>query len=468
MQQLARYARWLLREPVWLFLIVALVIGIIAGTMVAREQTNEIAEAIFGKAWRKTPSDTRSFLMTMAGLELTVLTILLSLNAPMIQSAANQYSPRLVPYYLKNLPLRRALPLFVLSGAYILAAVREVGFALDETVRPRVVLSGAMILLIVAFAALAVAVVRTYRFMRVERILSLVRGSTFAAIARTEARLQRLPTAPGATLPLPPDATALTALRSGYLVEISVASLARRARRAGVRVRICRAVGDFLDEGEVIGWVGRDGEGPLSARLTRRLAGALIIAPNREAAYDPVYGIRILADVAARALSSTDNDPYTARQALQQLRPILRHLARGPLGDWNVIDPDGAVRVSVMATELREYISMAVEAPLRYGAGDPEVLDGVLELAMEIGLSAYDAEGRAAAFRLVNRVLEDAIEYGKLRDGRLNRLLAEADLVRASLEKDQPRPDRHARADWVLAAAATPPQAPAHPAPDRH
>jgi len=46
------------------------------------------------------------------------------------------------------------------------------------------------------------------------------------------------------------------------------------------------------------------------------------------------------------------------------------------------------------------------------------------------------------------------MEYGNLRDGRFKRLLAEADLVRASIEHDHPRLDRHARADWVLASGA--------------
>jgi len=108
------------------------------------------------------------------------------------------------------------------------------------------------------------------------------------------------------------------------------------------------------------------------------------------------------------------------------------------------------VRASLMATQLREFLSIGIEAPLRYGAGDPEVLDGILEIALEVGLVAPNAETQAAAQRLINRVLEDAMEYGNLRNGRLARLAAEADLVRASLKDDCPRPDRHTRADWAL------------------
>jgi uncharacterized membrane protein len=295
--------------------------------------------------------------------------------------------------------------------------------------------------------------IRTYRFMRVELVLELVRQATFEAIARRARLIERLPLAPADPVALAADASAMLAPRSGYLVEVDVRGLARIARRAGVRARIVRTVGDYFDEGEVVGWIGRDGGGAVGERVARRLAATLLIAPAREADVDPAYGIRILAEVASRAQSCASYDAYTARQALQQIRSILRLLARQPLGDWNVADPDGSIRVSVMATQLREVVSIAVDAPLRYGAGEPEVLDGILEIALEVGLLAPNAEVQTIAHQLINRVLEDAMEYGDLRNGRLRRLLAEAELVRASLKEDCPRWDRHARADWALTPA---------------
>jgi uncharacterized membrane protein len=419
------------------------------GTIAGRD-TGDLAESVFGRAWQKNAQDSRTFLMTLLGLQLTVLSIVLSFNAPMIQSAANQYSPRLVPYYLKHVPLRRVSPIFALSFGYILAAVREVGLHGDDAVRPRSVISGAVTIAVVAFVSLAVGIVRTYGLMRVERVLALVRDATVDALARRAARMRHLRLVPSATLTLASDAVPVLAPASGYLVDLDLRAIARIARRGGARVRISRAVGDYFDEGEVVGWARLDGDGLVSPRLVRRLGSTLMIAPTREPDMDPAYGIRILAEVAARAISESYNDSYTARQALQQLRSILRQLARTSLGDCNIVDADGRVRASLMATQLREFLSIAIEAPLRYGAGDPEVLDGILEIALEFGLVAPSAETHAAAHQLINRVLEDAMEYGDLRNGRLKRLLAEADLVRASLKDDCPRPDRHTRADWAL------------------
>ena len=175
MRVLLNRLRTIFGQPFWLVLIGALVLGVILGTLMARETSNDIIEPVLGKAWRKSASDTRSFLMTMLSLQLTVVALVVSMNAPMIQSAANQYSPRLVPFYLRNVPFRRALPMFVLTTGFIIAGVREVGFGMDEAVRPRPVLSGAVTLVLFAFAMLATAMIRTYRFLRVELILALVR-----------------------------------------------------------------------------------------------------------------------------------------------------------------------------------------------------------------------------------------------------------------------------------------------------
>lgn len=445
-----RRVRKLLDDPIWLVLVLATVIGVFVGDRLAHVETNEEeAVVIWGRAWRTDISTARSTLATMFSLQITVLTIVLSLNASTIQSAANQYSPRLVPFYLRHAPVRRAVPMFALSGAYMVTAVRTLGLMSESAVRPRPVLSGAFLLLLATFVLLTVEIGRTTRFLRVERVLGLVRDATLTAVRRAQGRAE--PTVdPEAKIALSPSALPLTAPAAGFIVEIDVPRLARYARRAGARVHVCRGVGDYLDHGEVVGWVDCDAGGRPSPRLLRTLARALVIGPERELDYDPLYGIRILADVASRAVSSSVNDAYTARQALQQMRTVLRCLAREPLGDRKVLDPDGSVRVSVMSSELGEFLSVAADGPLRSGAADPEVLDGVLEIALEVGLIARDAQGQAAVAALIARVLADARDYGRLDPGRLQRLDAEAELVRAALEQDLPRTERHARSTWAL------------------
>ena len=431
----ARNLRKLLREPIWFVLIGAAIVGAILGITLAHEPTSEASRIVFGRAWSADPAETRGVLAGLFGFQITVLTLVLSLNAMVMKEAAYQYSPRLIPLYLKNAPIGRVMPMFALLGAYTLAAVRELGLVQDDGTRPRLVVSAAVFLLFVTLGLLTIDIFRTFRFVRVERVLGLVRDATYAAAKRVRDRVERLPLDPNAVLGLPPDATALVAGEAGYLVDVDVARLTRLAQRARVRARICRAIGEYVDQDDVIGWVASDDGRPVGAETTlaRDLARTLVIHPVRELDYDPSLGIRIIADVANRALSSSTNDPYTARQALNQLRSVLRHVGQLPLGDWNVVDDDKSVRVSVMATHLRDLLSIAVSGPLRYGAKDPEVLEGLLEIVLEAGWLAVHPEDRLAARNLLERI-EDLAENSELDPERLERLRADAEPVRRSLE----------------------------------
>jgi uncharacterized membrane protein len=422
----ARRLRRLFHEPFWFALLGAIVVGAIAGKIFTHERGGDEIQSIFGRAWRGDAAETRAVLGGLFGFMTTIVALVLSVNAVVIKSAAYQYSPRLIPLYIKNAPTRRALLPFVVLAAYVLVAVRELGLVAEDGAGPRVVISGAVLLLFVAISFLLVDLVRTFRFIRVERVLDLARDATFAAAERVRTRVDRLALDEVATLSLPDDASALVAAESGYLVDVDVRHLAQVARAAKVRTRICHAIGDYVDKGEVVGWVACDRGGAVGPRLARELAATLMISAVRELEYDPALGIRIIVDVANRALSSSANDPYTARQALNQLRSVLHHLARLPLGDWNVVDRDGSVRVSVMTAHLRELLSVAVGGPLYYGAGHPDVLEGLLEIVRAVLRVARQPKDYAAAGVLLERI-ERLVEDSDLDPERLERLRAEAE-----------------------------------------
>jgi uncharacterized membrane protein len=428
-----RRMRKIFHEPIWFVLFGALVAGALAGTELVHDRADDASRTIFGRAWSGDSAETRAVLGGLFGFQTTIVALVLSLNAMVIKSAAYQYSPRLIPLYVKSAPIRREMPLFVGLTAYILAAVRELGLIGDDGVQPRLVVSGAVILLFITLAFLFVDLVRTFRFIRVERVLGLARDATLASVKRVRNRVARLPLDAVAKLALPVDASALVAAQSGYLVDVDVHRLTRVARSAGVRTRICHAIGDYVDEGEVIGWVASDDGRAVGVRLSQELAVTLVISPVRELDYDPGLGLRIIVDVVNRALSSSANDPYTARQALNQLRSVLRHVGELPLGDWNVVDEDGKVRASVMTTHLRELLTLAVNGPLHYGASHPDVLEGLLEIVLAVIVVARQPEDRAAAAALLERI--EVLAENEVSVERLERVRAEAEPVRQWLER---------------------------------
>ena len=113
------------------------------------------------------------------------------------------------------------------------------------------------------------------------------------------------------------------------------------------------------------------GTGP--APDAAKLRGLVRIGLLRTLEQDPAYGIRLLVDIAIRALSSAVNDPTSAVQALDQLDDVLQRLARRSLGDGRLHAGDGRVLVRFPAPRWDAFVALAVDEIIVYGAGSIQV-----------------------------------------------------------------------------------------------
>ncbi|WP_406457558.1 DUF2254 domain-containing protein [Streptomyces sp. NBC_00876] len=138
------------------------------------------------------------------------------------------------------------------------------------------------------------------------------------------------------------------------------------AHRHDVRVHLVCAVGDFVRAGQTAAYV--ESAGPVPSRLPRLLASRIHRGPSRTVESDPVYGLRLLADIAIRALSPAVNDPTTAVQALDQVEDALLSLADRPVGPVWFLDERGAARVFCPAPLWEDFVTVALDETLVYGS----------------------------------------------------------------------------------------------------
>jgi Predicted membrane protein (DUF2254) len=94
-----------------------------------------------------------------------------------------------------------------------------------------------------------------------------------------------------------------------------VGALVRHATASGALIAMACAVGDTLVEGTVILRV-HGAKEPLDEK---QLMKAVHLGTDRTFEQDPNYAIRLLVDIAIKALSPAINDPTTAVQALDQI-----------------------------------------------------------------------------------------------------------------------------------------------------
>lgn len=197
----------------------------------------------------------------------------------------------------------------------------------------------------------------------------------------------------------------------GVVSALDERRLVRLAVRHDLRVHLVCAVGDFVRSGATVAVV--PGPEPVPRRLPRRIASCVRYAPSRTVEHDTAYGLRLLADIAIRGLSPAMNDPTTAVQALDQIEDVLLRLAGHPVGPAWLVDGDGAARVSCPAPQWPDFVAVALDETLSYGASNVQtvrrlraLLDAVIDAA-PADRRAVVIERRQALGRLADAALTD-------------------------------------------------------------
>ena len=95
---------------------------------------------------------------------------------------------------------------------------------------------------------------------------------------------------------------------------------------------------------------------------------------ERTAEQDPKYPIRLLVDIAIRALSPAINDPTTAVQAIDQIEDLLRRLGRRELDAGYARDAKGVLRLVFPMPTWNDYLTLAFDEIRQYGASSIQVM----------------------------------------------------------------------------------------------
>jgi len=183
--------------------------------------------------------------------------------------------------------------------------------------------------------------------------------------------------------------------RPGAVVQvIDVPRVLRAAERAGVTVEFKVGSGELIAEGAVVAVV----SGATDPELERDVVKALTVGDERTFEQDPEFALRVLADIALRALSPAVNDPTTAVQALDTMDGLLRALATRELSVGQIAGSDGTIRVRLVLPTWEDYVAGALDEIIALRDVSPNVsarirrlLDELTALAPPSRRTALDA-----------------------------------------------------------------------------
>ncbi len=327
----------------------------------------------------------RAVLTTVAGATASVAGIVFALTAVAVQLASSTYSPRVIQGYLRAGFQQAVIGVVAATFAFALLCLASI----DDggTAQPRVTVTLGVGLGVVSFLLIIAMIDHVVRSLRADSIIRRLTDETLAAIRRHHP--DRVPGAHD-DLELPEsDAMEVRSDQSGWLRSIDRDGLLDRLP-PGSMVRLDVPVGALLREDGPVATVWSDHLSAPEAETIVR--DSLAIGHSRTLDQDPIFGFRLLSDVALRALSPGVNDPTTAVTVVRHLGALLIEVFTRDLPPRVHRDDSRRIYEPLRPTEA-DFLRVAVREIRLAATSQPEVLEALAGLFSEVA-SATDPESQ--------------------------------------------------------------------------
>jgi len=313
--------------------------------------------------------------------------IVFSLTFVMIQFSAIAYSPRLVMWIARDPVISHALGLFTATFLYAIAAL--VGVDRNGSGKVPFVSAWLVVVLLLASLVMFISLIQRIRLLQVNRMLIFTGDqgrkviTTIYPSEKTLAAVTESDNFRG----LPRAQTLIHHGRPRSIQAVDVAALVNLAKVAGGVIEIVAAVGDTVVEFTPFLRV-YGAERPIDEQ---KLRDGIAIGEERTFEQDPKYAIRLLVDIAIKALSPAINDPTTAVQALDQIEDLLLRLGQRHLEIGTYRDSDGKLRLVVPFPTWEDLIRLAFDEICAYGATSVQVMRRMNALVADLTQAVPEA-----------------------------------------------------------------------------
>ena len=308
--------------------------------------------------------------------------VVFSLVFVMVQFSSIAYSPRLVPWIARDRVLWHSLGVFTATFLYSLAAIAW----LDRNRSGNTPFSGwLVIILTLASVAMLVALVGRISLFQIRRMLTLT-GDHGRHVIETMYPPLEAPMAIAAPEELqqyPQTQTVLHLGRPRAIQWLDEKTLLTLSSAVGGIVEVASSAGDFVVEGTLLLRV-YGGTQHINEKALREAFG---LGGDRTFEQDPKYALRLLVDIAIKALSPAVNDPTTAVQALDQIEDLLRRLGSRRLEIGATRDNSGKLRLVISYPGWEDFLDLAFEEIRFYGANSVQVMRRMKALISDLILA---------------------------------------------------------------------------------
>lgn len=404
----------------WVVPLVGVIAGAILNAVVATID-DLVAEATGGSLHVIAASQASQLMSAIGGGMITFTGFVFSFVVLILQFGSSQYSPRTVSYFLRAKSTRRILAVFLATITFTFLGLLDISSGGREDFTPELTVLVSVGLLFASLVAFIVLLHSVGSRVRVDAVLSAL-----GARAR-QLFPQRLGPVGIAGPPAEPEEAVaggvlVRSRRAGQTVAIDAGAIWNIAWRHGLKIALLIQVGDAVTVGTPLIRLSSL-ERPVAAGALRELGWAVVVDQERSLRHDPFYSLRLLVDIAVRALSPGVNDPTTAVRALDEIEGVLRVIGGLELGNRRLA-ADGA-ELLLRAPSWVDVVDLALLEVVLFGHNQPQVTRRVTALVADLVHDLPDE--RDAALLAMQRQMVALVEE----------TWASPELIRTALNPDR-------------------------------
>ena len=337
--------------------------------------------------WQYTPSTASTVLTAIVSATAALLGFVVTVSVLGVQMTTGTFSARYMRLWYRDRALKAVLA--VLVGTLTFSFV-TFSFALLRRVQDKYVPNlGVTTAGLLVFASVLLFVVFFGRFLHRLRPVAVAAGVAGAGQRAFQDMILEA-TSPDAPNLISDDYGATEApvlvvrsTRAGSIQAIHGRGLVGWAREHKCLLVLPHWVGDFVAADETL--IEVFGDAAYGTADADRLRGMLALGIERTIEQDPAFAIRIMVDIANRALSAAINDPTTAVQVLDHMGELLRTIGTADLPSRERVPVDGARGVVLIRTRCwDDLLALALTEIREYGANSLQVNRRLLALLEEL------------------------------------------------------------------------------------
>lgn len=374
MKWLTRYRiRLYVRNSLWIIPALSIVLALLSVAGITP------IEHALGFETSTSPDTARIILSTVTASTFTLLVLVSSAMLLAVQLASAQLSPRIIAMIYRKPHGKLAFAAFVYTFTFALATLVRV----EQTVPAMTShFAGYAFLVNIALFIFFIDVLgKTLRPSAALRAVGLAGREVIQSVYPLFRTAESPPPAP---IRLSQDFEHHVVLNDedGAVLAFDMSGLVAMATKWNCVIELVPQVGDFIAAGDPLFRVFTASKAPPDDRLRDSVA----TGEERTLEQDPMFALRIIVDVASKALSPAINDPTTAVLAIDQIHHLLRDVGKRLLADGREKDAKGELRLVYRTPGWEDFVQLGSTEIRQYGRESMQVqrrLRAMLENLME-------------------------------------------------------------------------------------